>query len=195
LSDKTQRYHFAVLHDYVVPRTIVLIAIFLAIVLLVHWFLRFILSAHANNALLVWLLVAAILATSMVNLLIVALDRGSLIDVGDDTISFTIQRPNTGSLNLTFLYGEIVSARELPPSGSAFPSARTFDEDSGTLSLFANPWAENIGITLKEPRRLKLTEMKHLPVPRLSREEYEFTELVFGAMDTRKCLRAILSHL
>lgn len=195
MSDKPRRYRFALLHDFVVPRTIVLLATILAIVFLAHWFLGFILSAHANDALLVWLLVAAILATSMVNLLIVALDRGSLIDVGDDMISFTIQRPNAGSLNLTFLYGEIVSARELPPSGSAFPSARNFDGNSLTLSLLANPWAENIGITLKEPRRMKLTAMKHMPVPKLSREEYEFRELIFGAMDTRICLRAILSHL
>jgi hypothetical protein len=178
-----------------VPRTAILLAIFLLIALIAHWLLSFILSVRANNALSAWLIFAAVVVTSMVNLLMVAWDRGNTIVVGDEAISFTSQRPNSSPLHLTFLYIEIASARELPPSTSFLPSTRSFDENSGTLSLFKNPWAENIEVTLNKPRTLRLTELKHLFVPRLSREEYVFGKLVFGAGDARICLRAILSHL
>jgi len=188
---KPRRFHFAVLHDYVLPRTVILLAVALILAFAFHPLIRSLYRAGLERNVLVVLILVAILTVAMINLLLIAWDKGNIVSVNEESLGIVIRRPNASPVHLTIMWADIAAVREVPPAMTTLPSSIQCDEQSGTLMLYRNPWGDNIELGLRTPKAIRYSELKRMLVPRLHREEYVFATLIIGASNHEECLEAI----
>jgi hypothetical protein len=192
MTDNTPRtYRFAILNDYGQIRNMAMLIAALILACIIYSIIKPIFGKSDSDGLLWGLMVVGFAIVTMTNLYLIGWNRGNSILVGDESVTFSVHRPNISPVFVPVMRSEMESVKKTGKGSGIFPESMNYDEESGTLYLYKNPWGGNVEITLKKDRVMKYTEFKHFVIPRLKHEEYHIKKIVFGPSDVEGVMREL----